>query len=219
MKMIVVGCGRVGAGLASSLYQKGNRVTVIDQRAQSFANLPADFRGRTIEADVLEQDVLRRAGISQAEGLAAVTNSDAVNAVVGRVASEVYHVPNVVARNYDPRWRSLQEAFGLQVVSSASWGAQRIEQLLQQPGLHAVLSAGSGEVEVYELAVGEAWRGRSLGELIPDADCRAVALCRAGRASLPDRETRLEAGDVLNVSATLDGVRALRQRLVSPEES
>lgn len=215
MKMIVVGCGRVGAGLASSLYQKGYRVTVIDQRAQSFANLPADFRGRTIEADVLEHDVLRRAGITQADGLAAVTNSDAVNAVVGRVASEVYHVPSVVARNYDPRWRSLQEAFGLQVISSASWGAQRIEQLLQQPGLHAVLSAGSGEVEVYELVISEGWSGRSLGELLPETDCRAVALCRAGRASLPDADVRLEAGDIVHVSATLDGVAELRRRLAS----
>lgn len=215
MKMIVVGCGRVGAGLASSLYQKGYRVTVIDQRAQSFANLPADFRGRTIEADVLEHDVLRRAGITQADGLAAVTNSDAVNAVVGRVASEVYHVPSVVARNYDPRWRSLQEAFGLQVISSASWGAQRIEQLLQQPGLHAVLSAGSGEVEVYELVISEGWSGGSLGELLPETDCRAVALCRAGRASLPDADVRLEAGDIVHVSATLDGVAELRRRLAS----
>lgn len=211
--MVVVGCGRVGAGLAAGLYEKGHRVSVIDQKAQSFVNLPADFRGRTIEADVLEHDVLRRAGIAQADGLAAVTNSDAVNAVVGHVACEVYHVPSVVARNYDPRWRTFQEAFGLQVVSSASWGAHRIEQLLHQPGLHSVLSAGSGEVEIYELMVQEAWQGCSLGELLSDADCRAVALTRAGRASLPDLEIRLEAGDVVHVSATLDGVGALRRRL------
>ena len=219
MKMIVVGCGRVGAGLAFGLFQKGNRLTVIDQRAESFTNLPAEFRGRTIEANVLESDVLRRAGIAQADGLAAVTNSDAVNAVVGYVASTVYHVPSVVARNYDPRWRSLQEAFGLQVVSSASWGAQRIEQLLHQPGLHAVLSTGSGEVEVYELVVEEAWHGRSLQELLPEEDGRAVALTRAGRASLPDRESRLEAGDIVTVSATLEGVAALRRRLTASRES
>lgn len=218
--MIVVGCGRVGAGLAFGLYEKGHKVTVIDQRAESFANLPADFRGRTMEADVLEHDVLRRAGIVQADGLAAVTNSDAVNAVVGHVACEVYHVPSVVARTYDPRWRSLQEAFGLQVVSSASWGAQRIEQLLLQSGLHAVLSAGSGEVEVYELVVEEAWQGRPLGELLPaEEDCRAVALTRAGRATLPGAETRLEAGDIVYVSATLDGIGALRGRLALPRGS
>lgn len=218
MKMIIVGCGRVGAGLATALYRTGYRVTVIDQRVEAFANLPAEFRGRTMEADVMEYDVLRRAGIAQADGLAAVTNSDAVNAVIGHVACDVYHVPSVVARNYDPRWRSLQEAFGLQVVSSASWGAQRIVQLLHQPGLHAVWSAGSGEVEVYELVIEETWQGRSLGELLADADCRAVALTRAGRATLPDVENRLEAGDIIHVSATLDGVGALRRRLASQGE-
>jgi trk system potassium uptake protein TrkA len=219
MNMIVVGCGRVGAGLASGLHAKGHRVTVIDQWAQSFANLPPAFRGRTIEADVLEQDVLRRAGISQTRGLAAVTNSDSVNAVVCHVARELYHVPSVVARNYDPRWRSLQEAFGLQVVSSASWGARRIEQLLHEPGLHAVLSLGSGEVEVYELTVEVAWHGSRLGELLPEEHFRAVALTRAGRAILPDRELWLEAGDIVHVSATPEGMDALRRRLKGSGES
>lgn len=219
MNVIVVGCGRVGAGLASRLYEKGYRVTVIDRQAQSFSNLPAEFRGRTIEADVLEQDVLRRAGIARIDGLAAVTNSDSVNVVAGHIARKVYGVVSVVVRNYDPRWRSLQEAFGLQVVSSASWGAQRIEQLLHQPGLHAVLSAGSGEVEVYELMVEEAWQGKRLRQLLPEEHCRAVSLVRAGRASLPDGETRLEAGDIVHVSATLEGVEALRGRLTSSRES
>ena len=75
--------------------------------------------------------MLHRAGIEQADGLAAVTSSDSVNAVVGHVARTVYRVPNVVTRNYDPRWRPLHEAFGLQMVSSATWGAQRLEELLE----------------------------------------------------------------------------------------
>ena len=97
--------------------------------------------------------MLERAGIEQADGLAAVTNSDAVNAVVGHVARTVYNVPNVVVAQLRPALAPLHEAFGLQVVSSTAWGAQRIEELLEQPaGMRPVLSAGNGEVEVYELA-------------------------------------------------------------------
>jgi len=130
MNIIVVGCGRVGSTLAYQLYKKGHQVTVVDQAASAFDNLPADFHGRMEEGDVLSRDVLYRAGIEQADALATVTNSDSVNAVVAHVARTVYHVPNVVVRNYDPRWQPLHEAFGLQVVSSASWGVQRMEELL-----------------------------------------------------------------------------------------
>ena len=218
MNIIVVGCGRVGAELAYRLYQKGHQVTVIDQLDTAFDNLPPDFRGRMVEEEVLNQDVLRRAGIEQADGLAAVTNSDSVNAVVAHVARAAYHVPNVVVRNYDPSWRPLHEAFGLQVVSSASWGAQRLEELLYHAEIRTVFSAGNGEVEIYEFSVPEAWHGRSLQDLLPEGQCLAVALTRAGRAILPSDEMLLEAGDVVLLSATADGIEVLRQQLSSAQD-
>ena len=217
MNIVVVGCGRVGAELAYRLFQKGHQVAVIDQVASAFDNLPEDFRGRTIEGEVLAQDVLRRAGIEQAEGLAAVTNSDSLNAVVAHLARTVYNVPQVVVRNYHPRWRPLHEAFGLQVVSSTSWGAQRIEELLYHADARSVFSAGNGEVEIYEFVVPEAWRGHGLEELLPAGQCLAVALTRAGRAMLPSQGVRLEGGDILHLSATLAGIEALRHRVSSPK--
>jgi trk system potassium uptake protein TrkA len=210
--IIVVGCGRVGAELASRLYQRGHQVAVIDQVGSSFANLDPDYRGRTIEGEVLSQDVLTRAGIGEADGLTAVTNSDSVNAVVGHMAREVYHVANVVVRNYDPRWLPMYEAFGLQVVSSTAWGAQRIEELLYQPLGRAVFSAGNGEVEIYELVAPEAWRGREVGTLLAGTEAMAVAVTRAGRAMLPTPQLSLDTGDILHVSATLPGIEALRER-------
>jgi trk system potassium uptake protein TrkA len=210
--IIVVGCGRVGAELASRLYQRGHQVAVIDQVGSSFANLDPDYRGRTIEGEVLSQDVLTRAGIEEADGLTAVTNSDSVNAVVGHVARAVYKVSNVVVRNYDPRWLAMYEAFGLQVVSSTAWGAQRIEELLYQPLGRAVFSAGNGEVEIYELVAPEAWRGRAVGALLAGTEAMAVAVTRAGRAMLPTPDLALDTGDILHVGATLPGIEALRER-------
>jgi trk system potassium uptake protein TrkA len=172
-----------------------------------------------VEAEVLNQDVLLRAGIEQANGLAAVTNSDATNAVVAHVARSIFHVPNVVARNYDPRWRPLHETLGLQMVSSTAWGAQRIEEILHAVVYRSVFAAGNGEVEVYELVVGQAWQGRTLHDLTQSAECVAVALTRAGRASLAAPQAPLEAGDVVHVSATLAGIEQLRRRLEGTKEA
>lgn len=218
MNVIVVGCGRVGSALAYQLYKKGHQVTVVDQAVSAFDNLPSDFHGRMEEGDVLSQEVLHRAGIKQADALAAVTNSDSVNAVVAHVACTVYHVPNVVVRNYDSRQRSVHEAFGLQVISPTSWGAQRIEELLSNTSLRPVFSAGNAEVQVYELVVPEAWHGHSLQELLPEGQCLTVALTRAGRAMLPSSALRLEAGDVIYLSATLEGIEALHCRLNSHQQ-
>ena len=213
MFIIVVGCGRVGSELAYGLYTKGHQVAVIDHVGGSFEHLPPDYRGRTVEGEVLAEDVLKRTGIEEADGLAAVTNSDPVNAVVGHVARSVYNVPNVVVRNYDPRWRPLLESFRLQVVSSTAWGAQRIEELLYQRGARTVLTAGNGEVEVQELAVPQAWVGRALAEVLPASGCLPVALTRGGKAMLPEAGVLLEAGDVVHIGVTLEGIEALRKLL------
>ncbi len=142
MNVIIVGCGRVGAELALLLGGRGHDVTVIDHVGSSFGHLDPAYRGRTIEAEPLGEGVLEKAGIKDAQALATVTNSDPVNAVVAHVARTVYGVPNVVARNYDPRWLVLHEAMGLTSVSSTAWGAHRIEELLERPRLRAVFSAG-----------------------------------------------------------------------------
>ena len=213
MYVIVVGCGRVGSELAMMLSRRDHEVTVIDHVGSSFSHLDPAWRGRTIEAEAMAEGVLERAGIAQAQGLASVTNSDAVNAVVAHVARTVYRVPNVVSRNYDPRWRPLHEAMGLQMVSSTAWGAQRLEELLESWRMRPVLSAGNGEVEVYELAVPESWHGRTLAELASGVACALVSLPRGGRASLPAADARLEAGDLLQLAASLDGATTLRTRL------
>ncbi len=213
MRVIVVGCGRLGVELSYGLYQRGHEVIVIDAVAAAFNNLPGDFQGRTIEGEALSQEVLHRAGIEDADALAAVTNQDALNAVVAHLASTVYDVPQVVVRNYDPRTRPMLESFGLQIVSSTSWGAQRIEEILYHEGVHSVYSAGNGEVEIYEYVVPDAWDGKPLSEFLKMDQCIPVAVTRAGRATLPTQDMRLQAGDVVHFSATINGIAALRNRL------
>ena len=214
MNFIVVGCGRVGAELALRLYKSGHQVVVVDQNESSFNRINPEFRGRTVHGETLRDDVLERAGIKNADGLAAVTNSDTLNAAVAHAARKIYQVPVVVCRNYDPRLRGMLEAFGLQIVSSTAWGAQRTEELLTSVSSRAVFSAGNGEVEIYELVIPESWAGRAWNDLCAgNAETLPVALTRAGRAILPAADTKLKRGDMLNVSATFDGIKSLRERL------
>ena len=214
MNFIVVGCGRVGAELCYHLFKRGHQIVVVDINKEAFNRLHPDFRGRTLEGEGLAEGVLERAGIREAHGLAAVTNSDTLNAVVAHAARIIYNIPNVVARNYDPNLRSVIEAFNLQTVGSTYWGAQRVEELLMNPSQRMVYSAGNGEVEVYELQIPKAWDSHTLGELLGDLkQCYPVALSRAGHALLPEPTLRLQTGDMLDVSSTFEGIGALTERL------
>jgi trk system potassium uptake protein TrkA len=192
----------------------------VDINKDAFNRLHPDFRGRTLEGEGLAEGVLERAGIREADGLAAVTNSDTLNAVVAHAARTIYDVPNVVARNYDPNLKTVIEAFGLQTVGSTYWGAQRVEELLMNPSQRMVYSAGNGEVEVYEVQIPEEWNGRTLGELLePLKQCYPVALSRAGRSSLPDSGMKLQTGDMLAVSSTFEGIGDLTARLSKKVEA
>lgn len=218
MRVVIVGCGRLGAELAGRLFSRGHDVSVIDMNEQSFSKLPSNFEGRINEGEALNYDVLHRSGIDKADAVAAVTDSDILNGVVGHLARTYYNISNVVVRNHDPRYRPILEAYNLQVISALSWGSQRIEEMIYHADVRAVFSAGNGEVEVYELAIPAQWAGHTLQDVLGNIPCVPASVTRAGRADLPDAGQIVEEGDILHVSATLDGVEALRQRIRFPKK-
>lgn len=215
MNFVVVGCGRVGAELSYRLFKNGHQVVVVDNDPKSFNRLHPDFRGRTVEGETLSADTFERAGVDKTDGVAVVTNSDPMNAVIGHAIRTHYpQVKQIIVRNYDPAMRGMLEAFGLQIVSSTAWGAERVQELLIDPSFRAVFSAGNGEVELYEMYITPKWDGLAVSSLLNGCkDTVCAALTRAGRAELPAADTKLKTGDVLTVSATLDGVKALRARI------
>jgi trk system potassium uptake protein TrkA len=219
MYIIVVGSGRVGSSLANQLSKKGHKVTVIHPSLSGFQNLPPDFRGRKVEGDALTQEVLVRAEIDNADGLAAVTDSEAVNAVVAHMARSVYKIPNVVVRNYDPRWLPLHNAMGYRVVSAASWDVQSIEDLLIDPWLQIFFSGSSVESAVYELNIPEAWSGRIIEGLFPPDKYQIIGLTRDGAALLLDSSAEVRTGDIVYMKATQDNIEELHKLLDAESES
>src|SRR5579872_359199 len=100
MHVVVVGCGRVGSGLAIALVDGGHTVAVVDKQLTSFRRLPETWSGRRIQGMGFDRDSLEAAGVREADALAAVTNGDNSNIVTARIARETYQVPAVVARIY-----------------------------------------------------------------------------------------------------------------------
>lgn len=221
MNFIVIGCGRFGSELAYRLFTSGHQVAVVDSDPKAFNRLHPDFRGRAVEGDSLSADTLSRAITDKTGGVAVVTNSDAMNAVIGHTIRTHYpEVKYVVVRNYDPAMRDMLEAFGLQIVSSTAWGAERVQELMIDPSFRAVFSAGNGEVEIYEMYISETWDGMTVSKLLNGcAGVACAALARAGRAQLPAPDTTLQKGDILTVSATFEGAKSLRAKLQEGKEA
>ncbi|MCL6431733.1 MAG: TrkA family potassium uptake protein [Anaerolineae bacterium] len=130
MRVVVLGCGRVGSHLAKLLIGQGHEVAVIDRDSAAFKRLGADFPGRVVLGTGIDEDVLRRAGIEKAEAFVAVTNGDNTNVMAAQVAKEVFSVPRVICRIYDPLRAELYRSLGLDTMCPTVLGAERIAELL-----------------------------------------------------------------------------------------
>jgi len=132
MKVIILGCGRTGANLALSLVAQGHQVTVIDFNRQAFSRLGLDFPGDTVLGTGIDEDVLRQAGIEQADAFVATTNGDNTNVMAAQIAKEIFHVPQVICRIYDPKREAFyRETIGLTTISPTRLGVQAIRELLK----------------------------------------------------------------------------------------
>lgn len=116
MKVVIMGCGRVGSRLATRLDREGHTVNVVDTDQGSFSRLPEDFGGATVLGTGIDEDVLRSAGIEDADAFVAVTEGDNRNIMAAQVAREVFGVPEVVTRIYDPAREEIYRGLGLDTI-------------------------------------------------------------------------------------------------------
>ncbi|MEE8372692.1 MAG: TrkA family potassium uptake protein [Dehalococcoidia bacterium] len=117
MKVVIMGCGRVGAELAGMLDAGGHRVVIMDTDAYSLRKLPASFRGSPIVGSGLEEEDLKKAEIEDADVFVSATRGDNRNAMACQIAKHIYHVPKVVARIYDPMREEMYHSLGIESVS------------------------------------------------------------------------------------------------------
>ena len=213
MKIIVVGCGRQGADLAQKLQEEGHQVTVIDPDAENLKRLGTDFKGRTVSGVAFDREVLIEAGVERADGLAVMTNSDDANIVTALLARNIFHVPQVVARVYDPRQRDIYGRLGLQTISPVEIGTAHIVNMLVHRQFEMLMTFGSGEMMLVQSEIPMLLVGRAVSELSVMGEIEVIAVIRANQAFLPILATVLEAGDVVSLVVIRTAVERLHQLL------
>jgi len=210
--VVVVGCGRVGSGLAGALEATGHTVAVIDRQERAFRRLQEGFGGKTVVGVGFDRDRLTDAGIEEAGALAAVTNGDNSNILVARIARETYGIERVVARIYDPRRAAIYERLGIATIATVKWATERVlRRILDDAAVEWI--DPSARVVLVERVVPGSSVGTKLGELEAEGSVRVVALARLGVGQLPKPDIVLQEGDVLYLAVGGDEVEALDARL------
>lgn len=200
MNALVLGCGRVGAGVARELANRGNDVVVVDQAMQELDRLGDGFLGRKVCGNILDRSVLVEAGIARSDAVAVVTGNDQTNAAVGLAARRILRVPKVVARLYDPRTAAAYQRLGIRTLAPVTWGIQRIADLVTATNVISTASLGAGGVEIVEVEIPALLDGRPADELHVDGEIQLVALTRHGRTTLATPVSRLEVGDLAHLA-------------------
>ena len=132
MKVIIMGCGRVGARLAGLLATEGHKVTILDIDAYSFRRLPPDFGGTALLVNGLDEDALKKAGIQEADAFVAVTQGDNRNIMAAQIAKHIFNVPKVVCRIYDPMRQEVYGMLGLTALSPTVIFANMLKDALEK---------------------------------------------------------------------------------------
>jgi trk system potassium uptake protein len=200
MKIIVMGCGRVGEAVSRLMTDEGHAVVVIDYNAAALDRLGPDYRGRRIQGVGFHRQVLLDAGVEQADAFVATSSSDNANIVAARLARNVFRVPKVVARLFDPHRAEIYQRLGLVTISSTTWGAERIYELLKHGNLDPVLTFGSGEVCLLSVDVPEQLVGRTVSQLTVSGEINVTAVTRSNKAFIPTLGTVLKARDIAHLT-------------------
>jgi trk system potassium uptake protein len=204
VRVVVVGCGRVGAGLAAGLAAAGDVVAVVDKDPKAFERLGEEFTGQTVEGIGFDRDALERAGVARADALVAVTGGDNSNVVAARVARDAYRVPRAIARIHDPRRAALYEELGIVTVSSTGWALRKITDHLEHRPLREETSFGRGEVSLLRLELPQHLVDRRVDDL-EGAGLRGCNVTRRGGAFVPAPGAVLAEGDVVRLAVEAGG--------------
>ena len=209
MHVVIMGCGRLGSTLAHNLDARGHSVAVIDQNADAFRRLGADFGGLTVTGVGFDRDVLSQAGIERADAFAAVSSGDNSNIISARLARETYGVSRVVARIYDSRRAQVYERLGIPTVATIRWAADRMVKHLVPEGTIEVFRDPTSVVSIVEAPLHRDWVGQPIRALEERTGARVAYLMRFGMGTLGTPSTVLQDGDQVFMLVTDETVSAV----------
>ncbi|NLN79440.1 MAG: TrkA family potassium uptake protein [Armatimonadetes bacterium] len=130
MRIVILGCGRVGATVATTMCRDGHYVTIIDKSPDSFRRLTADFTGRQVLGNGIDEETMQEAEVDKADAFLAVTNGDNRNIMSVQMAKVRFNVPRVVARIYDPNRAFAYSELGIETICTTCVGAGLMRDLI-----------------------------------------------------------------------------------------
>lgn len=195
-----MGCGRVGARIATDLDNAGHSVAIIDRRTSAFERLPDDFSGQRITGSGLHRPVLERAGIQDAYAFAALTNGDNSNIIAARTVRQVYDVAQVVARIYDPDRATLYERMGIPTVASVKRTAAAVLKRLLPPSSTVAWEDPTGTVSLVRLRPNRSWIGTPIPRVEYLTGSKVVFLSRLSGIVIAEPKMVIQEGDEVFMS-------------------
>lgn len=208
---VIMGCGRVGASLATRLDRAGHSVGIIDMDSDAFRRLPADFSGRRITGIGFDRDALIQAGIEDAYALAAVSSGDNSNVLAARVARENFGVKRVVARIYDPRRAEVYQRLGITTIATVRWTADQFLRRLLPRGIQVEYRDQTGTVTLASIDHHREWVGRPVSALEEATGVRIAFITRGAESIIPQRTTVVQEQDLMYVLARTEDVEKLQR--------
>lgn len=218
MHIVIMGCGRVGSSLATTLEEAGHSVAVIDRAATSFRRLGPGFEGQTVVGMGFDRDRLREAGVEKAHAFAAVSSGDNSNILAARVARENFGVENVVARIYDPKRAEIYERLGIPTVATVAWSTGQMMRRLLPSNVWEEWRDPGGTVILSQVVVHPGWIGHRIRYIGEATNTRIAFLTRYGEGLLPQSDTVLQDGDLLHVIMLVNEEDAVLDALRQPPE-
>lgn len=213
MKIIIMGCGRVGSQVSLLLVQHGHEVTVIDHDANALARLGTDFKGRVVRGLGFDKNVLLEAGVETAEGFVAASSSDNANIVAARIARNIFRVPRVVARLYDPVRAEVYQRLGLTTISSTQWGAERIVEVVTHNDLDVLQVFGDGGTTMVRVEVPSRLNGYRVAQMNIPGEVLVTAITRDDQTFIPLSGTEFMEGDVMYLAVIPSAMIRLEELL------
>jgi len=218
MRVLIMGCGRVGSELSLALLEGGHDVTVIDKNPEAFWRYPPGEGARQMVGLGFDRELLEEAGIRDADAFIAVSSGDNSNIVSARVALEHFHVPKVIARIYDPRRAEIYGRLNIPTVATTTWGIKQIQLMLLHDREEIRESLGGGDILRVRVPVPGHLIGKSANTLNVDGKILVAGVSRGGTGFLPTPDSTLQAGDYLVVMMVKDGLEMLDQQLEPTSE-
>ena len=200
MKVIIIGCGKLGSGLALNLSKQEHKVTVIDIDQEALSLLGKDFPGETVVGIGFDKTVLEKAGIEMADAIIACTKSDEVNALIGRLARNIYRVPRVISRLYDPRKAEIYRTLGIQTICTTTWGVTRASELLSYGQMDNILTIGDSTINLVRIDAPALLVGKKVRDITAFGEFHVVAISRDNKAFLPTLGTVFEKDDIIYIA-------------------